>query len=178
MALFGKVDPAGKIPQAPKQHTAVDGLAVATATAVAVLGGMQLFAPLFASPLTGLEAGIASEIIAVQWLAMAVLLMLGGITRLRAVSIFAAEFLLFGALAACVVMLLTAASSVAVLVHGGIAAMAFACSGMARLFDKAELKRELRFVREQAKPGPGSDPSTDPTLDRAASGAGKWANKP
>ncbi len=151
MALFGKTGPAAVFPQASRQHTAVDGLAVATATAVAVLGAMQLFVPALASPLTGLEAGAGSQIIAVQWLALSVLLLVGGISRLRPVSIFAAEFLMIGAIAACIIMVFRTSYSVAALVHGAIAAMAFACSGLARLFDKAELKRELRFVREQAR---------------------------
>lgn len=129
---------------------AIDSLAVITAIAAAGLGGGQLFAPLAAAPLSGLEDSLASRILAVQWLFLAGLLLLGGATRLRVVTIFAAEFLMIGSLAALAVTVYAEPGSVAPFTHGAIAVLAFACSGFARLTDKADLKKELRLLREHA----------------------------
>lgn len=133
-----------------KQNGVIDLLAVATGTAAGALGAVQLFAPFMGGPLTGLDNSVGSQLVALQWLVLAGLLLVGGITHIRVVSIFAAEFLMIGALSALAINLWYDHQSLAVFVHGAIAAMAFSCSGFARLTDKADLKRELKIMRQQA----------------------------
>lgn len=135
-------------PKPKKQTSAIDLLAVICATFTGALGITQFFAPLVASPLTGLDAGIGSQVIALQWTVMAGLLLLGSVFRARVVTIFAAEFLMIGSAAALGVVLLNDPKSIAVFVHGAVAVLAFASSGFSRLSDRAEMKRELRLLRE------------------------------
>lgn len=147
----GVAQPNGASHKPVKQNTAIDLLAVVAGTATGALGAAQIFVPIIAYPLTGLESGLASQIVGLQWLVIAGLLLLGGILRVRVVTIFAAEFLTIGAGVALTVVLFNDPKSVAVIVHAAMALMAFACSGFARLTDKADLKKELRFEQERAK---------------------------
>ncbi|NJS13993.1 MAG: hypothetical protein HC788_04475 [Sphingopyxis sp.] len=62
--------------------------------------------------------------------------------------------MLIAALAAVAVMLTTKPELIPLLVHGSMAFFGLLSSGFARLTDKAELKRELRLMREQAGLGP------------------------
>lgn len=65
-------------------------------------------------------------------------------------AIFAAEFVLIAALAALAVTLFTQPEFIPLLVHGAMAFFGLLSSGFTRLTDKADLKRELRLMKEQA----------------------------
>lgn len=135
---------------ANEKGTAVEALAITTSIALLILGLGHLLFPLAFSPFTGIGSDTAGQIIAVQWIAFGMLLFLGGISRLRAITIFAADFIMIASIATLVVVLLGRMNFSEVLIHGSITVLAIASSGFARLSDKAEIKRELHLVREQA----------------------------
>lgn len=137
--------------QAVRAGGAIDHIAAATAVPILGLGLTQLVAPLFATPLTGVESGTAGTILAVQWLTFGAILAVGGLFRMRAVAIFAAEFLFVTGLASIAVVTLTMNDPIPLLVHGVVAVVGLITSGLARLTDKAELKRELRFAKATAE---------------------------
>lgn len=128
-----------------------DPIAVATALMVAGLGIFQLFMPAFVQPLTGFEAGMATQVIGLQWIVLGVLLAAGGLFRTRVLTIFASEYLLLVGLIGVGASLLHRGDAVPLMVHGAIAFTGFFNAGIARLTDKADLKRELRIARETAK---------------------------
>lgn len=134
-----------------KSGGAIDHIAAATAVMVVGLGVAQLVTPLFATPLTGIESGTAGMILAVQWIVFGAILAVGGLLRMRVVTIFAAEFLLVSGLAAVAVTVLNSADPIPLLVHGAVAFVGLVNSGLARLTDKAELKRELHFAKAHAE---------------------------
>lgn len=138
--------PASK--SANRKSQVVDLVAVIAATCLASLGVLQLIAPALAAALTGIEAGLAGEILAVQWLLMAALLFVGGVLHMRVVTIFAAEFVVIGSLAAFFIALVRSPDAMPMFVHGAIVLLALGSSGFARLTDKAELKREVHLLRE------------------------------
>jgi hypothetical protein len=137
-------------PLRSRSGEAVDHIAAASGVPVLILAAAQLLAPSMATPLTGLEAGTASAILAAQWAALGGLLLFGGVTQTRAVAIFAADFLIIAGLAGAIVCLFTQSSLTAIITHGIIAALGFLTSSLSRLTDKADLKRELIMMREQA----------------------------
>lgn len=137
-------------PKATRSGGAVDHIAAATGVPILVLGVVQLTAPSMVAPFTGIEPGNGAAILGVLWAAFGGLLALGGIIRARVVAIFAAEFVLIAALAALAVTLVTQPEFIPLLVHGAMAFFGLLSSGFARLTDKAELKRELRLMQEQA----------------------------
>lgn len=137
--------------QVSKSGGAVDHIAAASAVMVVGLGIAQLVTPLFATPLTGIESGTAGMILAVQWIAFGAILAVGGLFRMRVVTIFAAEFLLVAGLAAVAVTILNSPDPIPLLIHGAVAFVGLVNSGLARLTDKAELKRELHFARAHAE---------------------------
>lgn len=94
--------------------------------------------------------GTASAILAAQWAALGGLLLFGGVTQTRAVEIFAADFLIIAGLAGAIACLFTQASLTAIITQGMIAALGLLTSSLSRLTDKADLKRELVMMREQA----------------------------
>lgn len=71
-------------------------------------------------------------------------------TQTRAVEIFAADFLIIAGLAGAIACLFTQASLTAIITQGMIAALGLLTSSLSRLTDKADLKRELVMMREQA----------------------------
>lgn len=137
-------------PRAPRTGGAVDHVAAATGVPILVLGVVQLVSPYWAAPLTGIEPGTGAAVLGLLWAGLGGLLAIGGIIRTRVVSIFAAEFVLMIALAAVAVTLVTQPEFIPLLVHGAMAFFGLLSSGFARLTDKADLKRELRLMREQA----------------------------
>ncbi|QUL38360.1 hypothetical protein [Erythrobacter sp. JK5] len=130
---------------------AVDHVAAASAVMVIGLGVMQLAAPFFTSPLTGMEAGTGGTIIAVQWIVFGAILATGGLLRMRVVTMFAAEFLLIAGVVAAIVTMLGNHEPIPLLVHGAIAFVGLTNAGLARLTDSADLKRELRLAKESAR---------------------------
>ncbi|MGY6550315.1 MAG: hypothetical protein ACXIT4_00275 [Erythrobacter sp.] len=155
-------------PQRTRPGAAVDHIAAATGVPVLVLAVTQLAAPGMAAPITGLEPGAASAILAVQWAALGGLLLIGGIMRMRAVAIFAADFLIITGLSGAIVSLFAQTSLMPVIIHSAIAALGFLSSSFARLTDKADLKRDLRLLREQAKPVPKPEPEPEPEPEQEA----------
>lgn len=139
--------------RAPRTGGAVDHIAAATGVSVLVLGVVQLVAPDWIAPFTGIEPGTGAAILGVLWASLGGLLTIGGIIRTRVVTIFAAEFVLIAALAALGVTLVTNPEFIPLLLHGAMAFFGLLSSGFARLTDKADLKRELRLMREQASLG-------------------------
>lgn len=107
--------------------------------------------PIFAAPLTGLDNGIGSQIIGLLWSLLGGLLAVGGILRVRVLTIFAAEFLLLLGLTALILIFIRQIEPIALLVHGAVAFVGLINSGLARLVDKAEIKRELVIAREIEK---------------------------
>ena len=128
-----------------------DPIAVATALMVAGLGVAQLFAPAFVDPLTGFESGMATKAIALQWIVFGGLLATGGLFRTRVLTIFASEYLFLVGLIGVGASLLQQGDAAPLMVHGAIAFTGMLNAGIARLTDKADLKRELRIARETAK---------------------------
>lgn len=128
-----------------------DPLAVATALMVAGLGVTQLIVPAFVNPMTGFESGMATQFIGLQWIVFGVLLATGGLFRTRVLTIFASEYLLLVGLIGVGASLLHRGDAVPLMVHGAIAFTGLLNAGIARLTDKADLKRELRIARETAK---------------------------
>lgn len=137
-------------PRAPRTGGAVDHIAAATGVPILVLGVVQLTAPNLVAPFTGIEPGTGTAILGVLWAFFGGLLAISGIIRTRVVAIFAAEFVLIAALAALAVTLVTRPDFIPLLVHGAMAFFGLLSSGFARLADKADLKRELRLIKEQA----------------------------
>lgn len=135
----------------PKSGGAVDHVAAASAVLVAGLGLTQLFMPLIAVPLTGIEGSTGAQIVGLQWALLGGLLAFGGLFRMRVVTIFAAEFLLLTGVAAAIVSAINHPDMMPLLVNGAIAFVGLINSGLARLVDKADMKRELRIARETAK---------------------------
>lgn len=129
---------------------AIFHIAAVTGVFIAGLGAGQLFAPALVSPLTGIEASTGGDIIGLQWGILGGLLAVGGIIRTRVLVIFAAEFVLISALAALAIKFYEPHDSVSMLVLGAVALVGLVNSGITRLADKAELKREMRLMREQA----------------------------
>ena len=134
-----------------RQGGAVDHIAAVTAMFVAGLGAVQLFSPILVNPMTGFESGVASQIIAIQWAVFGALLFIGGLFRIRVLTISAAEFLMLVGLSGLAANLLHEGAAVPLIVHGAIAFAGLLNSGLARLTDKAELKRELQLMRAEAK---------------------------
>lgn len=137
-------------PKPVKQGGAVDHIAAVTAMFVAGLGFTQIFVPLLVNPMTGFEGGVAAQIIAIQWAVFGSLLFIGGLFRIRVLTIFSAEFLLLVGLSGLAANLIQQGAMVPLMVHGGIALAGLANSGLARLTDKAELKRELQLLKADA----------------------------
>ncbi|MEM7688073.1 MAG: hypothetical protein AAF291_03545 [Pseudomonadota bacterium] len=133
-----------------KAGGAVDHIAAASAVMVTGLGVAQVLVPLVATPLTGIENGTAGIILAVQWIVFGAVLAVGGLFRMRVVTIFAAEFLLVAGLAAGAVIMLFTPDPIPLFVHGAVALVGLINSGLARLTDKAELKRELSLAKARA----------------------------
>ena len=138
------------IPAPARVGGAVDHIAAATGVAVLFAGVVQLVMPLAASPFTAVGTETSGVILAVLWTVLGGLLVAGGVFRVRPVSIFAADYLLVVGLAGVVVCLLAERAFTPVIFHGAVAGLGFVGSSFARLTDKAELKRDLRFAREQA----------------------------
>lgn len=136
---------------ANKAGGAVDHVAAASATLVAGLGLAQLFTPLLVSAMTGLESGLASHIVALQWIVLGGLLFVGGVLRIRVLTMFAAEFLMLTGLTGVAAGLVHQGDIVPVLVHGAVAFVGLINSGLARLTDKAEMTRELRLAKATAE---------------------------
>ncbi len=134
-----------------KSGGAVDHVAAASAVLVAGLGLTQLFMPLLAAPLTGIESSTGAQIVGLQWAILGGLLAFGGLFRMRVLTIFAAEFLLICGVAAAIVSAINHPDMMPLLVNGAIAFVGLINSGLARLVDKADMKRELRIARETAK---------------------------
>lgn len=130
---------------------AVDHVAAASAVLVAGLGLTQIFAPVLAAPLTGIEASTGAQIVGLQWSLLGGLLAFGGLFRMRVVTIFAAEFLFLSGIAALIVSVINRPDMMPILVNGAVAFVGLISSGLARLTDKAEMKRELQIARESAK---------------------------
>ncbi|MGB3472548.1 MAG: hypothetical protein WBA51_17170 [Erythrobacter sp.] len=133
-----------------RQGSAVDHIAAASAVPVLAIGVSQLVTPLFAAPFTGFESGPTSLILALQWIVFGGILMAGGVLRIRVVAMFAAEFLFVTGLIAAAFMVLTTQERLPLLVHCGITIIGLVISGITRLADSAELKRDLRFARASA----------------------------
>ncbi len=136
--------------KAPRTGGAVDHIAAASGVPILVLGVVQLVSPDLAAPLTAIEPGTGSAILGVLWAVLGGLLTFGGIIRTRIVAIFAADFVLIAALAAVAVTLFSQPEFIPLMVHGAMAFFGLLSSSFARLTDKADLKRELRLMREQA----------------------------
>ncbi|MEO1220621.1 MAG: hypothetical protein AAFY42_04620 [Pseudomonadota bacterium] len=134
-----------------KSGGAVDHVAAASAVLVAGLGLAQLFMPLMAAPLTGIEGSTGAQIVGLQWALLGGLLAFGGLFRMRVVTIFAAEFLFLTGVAAAIVSAINHPDMMPLLVNGAVALVGLINSGLARLVDKADMKRELRIARETAK---------------------------
>lgn len=137
-------------PARSRSGGAVDHIAAATGIMVLALAVTQLVAPEVASPLTAIDRGTAGGILALQWIALGGLLSVGGIIRTRAVSIFAADFLMISGIAGVAVCLFEQQPIIPIVIHAAVAALGFISSSFARLTDKADLKRDLRLMREQA----------------------------
>lgn len=120
-------------PHRTRSGAALDHIAAATGVPVLVLAALQLAAPAMAGLITGLEPGSASAILAVQWAVLGALLLIGGITRTRAVAIFAADFLIIVGLAGAIVCLFAQSSLTPIITHGAIAALGFVSSSFTRL---------------------------------------------
>lgn len=135
----------------PKSGGAVDHVAAASAVVVAGLGLAQLFVPLMAAPLTGIESSTGAQIVGLQWALLGGLLAFGGVFRMRVVTIFAAEFLFLCGVAAAIVSAINHPDMMPLLVNSAVAFVGLANSGLARLVEKADMKRELRIARETAK---------------------------
>lgn len=118
---------------------------------VAGLGIAQLLTPAFVNPLTGFETSMATQVIGLQWIVFGVLLATGGLFRTRVLTIFASEYLLLVGLIGVGASLLHRGDAIPLMVHGAIAFTGLLNAGIARLTDKADLKRELRIAREAAK---------------------------
>lgn len=129
----------------------VDILATITGTALLVLAFGQLLMPAASQPLSGIEPGIPGQILAVLWAVFGALLLIGGFTRLRVLTIFSGEFVTIVSLATLAVIMVHQPDIIALIIHGGLAALAFVSGGFARLSDKAEIKRELRLMQESVK---------------------------
>lgn len=134
-----------------KSGGAVDHVAAASAILVAGLGLTQLLMPLMASPLTGIEGSTGAQIVGLQWALLGGLLAFGGLFRMRVVTIFAAEFLFIAGVAAAIVSAINHPDLMPLLVNGAVAVVGLVNSGLARLVDKADMRRELRIARETAK---------------------------
>lgn len=130
-----------------QQGGAVDHIAAASAMVVVGLGVTQLFTPLFVSPMTGLESSRAAQIIAMQWILFGAFLFFGGLFRIRVATIFSAEFLMFVGLSGVAASIYRQGDMVPLMVHGAIAFTGLTNTGLARLADKAELKRELKIMK-------------------------------
>lgn len=138
-------------PPRSRSGAAVDHIAAATGLPVLLLAVAQLVVPDMAFSISGLEPGTASAILAAQWAALGGLLTIGGIIRARAVMIFAADLLMISGLAGAIVCLFWQQSLTPIIAQSALAALGFLSSSFARLTDKADLKRDLRVMREQAK---------------------------
>lgn len=134
-----------------KSGGAVDHIAAATAVLVAGLGLTQLFMPLVAAPLTGIESSTGAQVVGLQWALLGGLLAIGGLFRMRVVTIFAAEFLFISGVAAAIVSAINHQDMIPLLINGAVAFVGLSNSGLARLVEKADMKRELRITREKAK---------------------------
>ena len=134
-----------------KQGGAVDHIAAVSAVLVAGLGLTQLFAPLLVSPMTGLESSTPAQMIAIQWILFGTLLAIGGLFKIRVLTIFAAEFLRLSGITGVAASMLHQGEMVPLLVHGAISFVGLTNSGLARLTDKAELKRALHFAKLKAE---------------------------
>ncbi|MEL7453749.1 MAG: hypothetical protein AAGJ50_10305 [Pseudomonadota bacterium] len=134
-----------------KSGGAVDHVAAASAVLVAGLGLTQIFLPPLAAPLTGIEGSTGAQIVGLQWALLSGLLAFGGLFRMRVVTIFAAEFLFLTGVAAAIVSAINHPDMIPLLVNGAVAFVGLINSGLARLVDKADMKRELRIARETAK---------------------------
>lgn len=134
-----------------KSGGAVDHVAATSAMLVAGLGLTQLFMPLAAAPLTGIESSTGAQIVGLQWALLGGLLAFGGLFRMRVVTIFAAEFLFISGVAAAIVSAINHPDMMPLLVNGAVAVVGLVNTGLARLVEKADMKRELRITREKAK---------------------------
>lgn len=128
---------------------AVDNIASLSGALIVSLGVAQIAFPLVAEPMTGLAASAAAHIIALQWVILGSLLLVGGLLRTRVVTIFAAEFVMISALATLAITFTRDPLLEPILIHAAILGLGLVNSGFARLTDKADLKRELRLMREQ-----------------------------
>ncbi len=136
----------------PKQSApVVDFLAVATGTLVIIMGVMQIVATPVVVPLSGLGSDITSEVIALQWAFLGLLLIVGGIAKTRVITVFAAEFLLLTSLAVIAILLWREPDSFAIATNTVIGALAFASAGSARLVENSEIKREISFARDHSR---------------------------
>jgi len=148
-------------PTRSRPSAAVDHIAAFTGIFVVALGVAQLIAPVMTAPLTGIEPGTAADVLGLQWAALGAVLTLGGFLRTRVVTIFAAEFILISALAALTILAIELQAIESLLIHGAMAVIGFLNSGFARLSDKAELKRDLRLMREHASIVRERDPAAE-----------------
>ena len=136
----------------PQSHAA-DRIAGLTGAVVMAFGMGELFAPLVLQPFTGLETGNGAAIIGALWSVLGLMLLFGGGARLRPVAIFAAEFLLLTSACGLAVMLWKSAGIIPVATHGAIAALCLVSTGLVRLTDRSELKKEIIRTREIFRPG-------------------------
>lgn len=136
---------------------AVDHIAAGTGVFILALGIAGLVSPFWIAPLTGIEPGTGSAIVASQWVVFGALLLAGGVLRTRVVTIFAGEFVMISALVALAITLINNPGLINSLIHGSMAFLGLVSSGFARLTDRADLRRELVWMREQASTQAGND---------------------
>ncbi|APG62028.1 hypothetical protein LPB140_03465 [Sphingorhabdus lutea] len=127
----------------------IDMIAFITGSAALAGGLLTLFAPLPIEMLTGMGEGIGADAVAAQWSIFGLLLIFGSAAKLRAISIFAAEFLLISSLCLLAILIWREAGSVSVGIQIAVAALAFITSGLARIADKVEMSRDLKLTRQQ-----------------------------
>lgn len=146
----------------PRSHAA-DRIAGLAGAVVMAFGLGQLFAPLVLQPLTGLESGNGAALIGALWSVLGLMLLFGGGAKLRPIAMSAAELLLVTGACGLAVMLWKSAGILPVATHGTIAVLSLVSTGLVRLTDRSELKKEIIRARELARKMP--EPAGEATSD-------------
>lgn len=129
------------------KRSVVDNIATCSGAIVMILGVAQLAGPVPLHLLIGMGSEAGAYIVGAQWAVFGMLLIFGGAIPIRPLATYAAEFLLLGSLCAIAILLLQQAGFLAVAVQVIIGALAFASSSSVRLADRAQIKRQLKYIR-------------------------------
>lgn len=128
------------------KRSVVDNIATFSGGIIMIFGVAQLAGPAPLHLFIGMGSEAGAYIVGAQWTVFGILLILGGALPIRPLATYAAEFLLLGSICAVAILFFQQTGFLAIAVQVIIGGLAFASSSSVRLADRAQMKRQLKYI--------------------------------